>query len=87
MVPSASKGKLNLSLLQDSMEISFPCNVGNNTEGGVNQCYQAKYSLLKIQKIYATTVSQTHVYTQLCRSKPAYTMQTYNLLYLLDVDY
>ena len=55
--------------------------------GGVNQYYQAKYFLLKIQIIYTTSVSKNRVYTQLCRRKPAYTMQTYNLLYLSDVDY
>ena len=61
--------------------------VGNNNERGVNQYYQAKYSLFKIQRIYATSICKTRVYTQLCRRKPAYTKQTYNLFYLSDVDY
>jgi len=61
--------------------------VGNNTERGGELVLSSQIFPFKIQMIYATSVSKNRIYTQLCRRKPAYTMQTYNLLYLSDDDY
>ena len=47
----------------------------------------ANYFLFQIQIIYTTSVNQNRVYTQLRIRKPVYAMQTYNLIYLTDVDH
>jgi len=58
--------------------------VGNNTERGGESVLSSQIILFKNQIVYATSVNSTRVYTQLFRSKTAYTEQTFNLLKLSD---
>ena len=61
--------------------------VGNNTERGGGSVLSDQLIYFQTQNIYATSVKENRVYMQLQIRKPAYTMRTYNLIYLTDADH